>query len=258
MNILSRRFENKVALITGGNSGIGRAIAIRLAIEGAAIGVVGRDLQKALQVRQEIESLGGEALEIKCDVAEESDCQSAVEQIINQFNRLDVLCTSAGIHGAGHTVVDTPVELWDQVINTDLKGAYLISKFSIPEMRKVGGGSIVHISSIGGMRGSTEGMAFQSAKGGVNNLTRHMAVAHATENIRVNCICPGVITTPLTQKWLSDSETYMKVCQSHPMNRIGEPQEVAAAAAFLASDEASFITGAILPVDGGYLAAGKD
>ncbi len=257
MNSLSRRFENKVALITGGNSGLGRAIAIRLAIEGATIGVLGRDLEKALQVRQEIESLGGKALEIKCDITEESDCQSAVEQIINQFNRLDVLCTSAGIHGGGHTVVDTPVELWNQVIDTDLKGAYLISKFSIPEMRKVGGGSIVHICSIGGLRGFPEGMAFQSAKGGVINLTRHMAVAHATENIRVNCICPGVITTPLTENWLSNPETYIKVCQWHPMNRIGEAKEVASAAAFLASDEASFITGAILPVDGGYLAVGK-
>jgi NAD(P)-dependent dehydrogenase (short-subunit alcohol dehydrogenase family) len=258
MNILSRRFENKVALITGGNSGLGRAIAIRLAMEGAAIGVLGRDLEKALQVRQEIESLGGKALAIKCDVTQESDCQRAVDQVISKFHRLDILCTSAGIYGGGKNVVDTHVELWDQVINTDLKGVYLISKFSIPEMRKVNGGSIVHISSIGGLTGFPEGMAFHSAKGGVINLTRHMAVAHATENIRVNCICPGVIITPLTQKWLSDPETYTKVCQSYPMNRIGEPEEVATAVAFLASDEASFITGVILPVDGGYLAAGKD
>lgn len=253
----SQRFAGKVALITGGGSGLGRAAAMRLAQEGGVIGLAGRRLETTCKVREEIESLGGKALAIQCDVGQELDCQQMVEQIIGEFDRLDVLITCAGIHGGGQTVVDTPLEIWEQVLNTDLKGAYLSSKFAIPQMRKVGGGSIVHVSSIGGMRGSSQGMAFQSAKGGLINLTRHMAVAHGPENIRVNCICPGVVTTPLTEQWLSDPRVHKIVCTWHPMNRIGKPEEFAAAAAFLASDEASFITGAILPVDGGYLASGR-
>jgi NAD(P)-dependent dehydrogenase (short-subunit alcohol dehydrogenase family) len=254
---LSRRFQGRVALITGGGSGIGRAIAIRLASEGAGIGIAGRNPRKAQEVLQEIVSQGGQAIDIKCDVTSESDCQRMVASIVNQFGRLDVLVTSAGIHGGGRTVVDTSVEVWNKVLNVDLRGAYLSAKFTIPQMQKVGGGAIVHISSILGMRGSTHGMAFQSAKGGLINLTRHMAVAHAPDNIRINCICPGVVETPLTRGWLSNPLTYSLVARWHPMNRIGEPEEVAAAVAFLASEEASFITGANLPVDGGYLASGR-
>lgn len=253
----SRRFKDRVALITGGGSGIGRATAIRLAQEGAAIGVGGRNLEKIKKVRQDIESQGGQAIDIQCDVTSESDCRRMVEEIINRFGRLDVLVSSAGVHGGGETVVDTPVALWDEVLNIDLRGAYLSAKFAIQEMQKIGGGAVVHISSIGGMLGSPHGTAFQSAKGGLINLTRHMAVAHAPDNIRVNCICPGVIETPLTQRWLSNWRTYRRVRNWHPMNRIGAPEEVAAAVAFLASEEASFITGAILPVDGGYLASGR-
>lgn len=252
-----QRFKNKVALITGGGSGIGRATAIRLAQEGAAIGVVGRNLDKIKKVSQYIETQGGQAIGIQCDVTSESDCRHMIEQIIQRFSRLDVLVCSAGIHGGGETVVDTPVALWDEVLNIDLRGAYLSAKFAIQEMHKLGGGAIVNISSIGGMHGSSHGTAFQSAKGGLINLTRHMAVAHAPENVRVNCICPGVIETPLTQRWLSHWRTYRQVRKWHPMNRLGAPEEVAAAVAFLASNEASFITGAILPVDGGYLAAGR-
>lgn len=252
-----KRFTDKVVLVTGGGTGIGRAIALRLALEGAQVSVVGRRLEKIRQVRQEIESFGERSLDIQGDVTSETDCCSMVAQTVDKFGHLDILCTSAGVHGGGQTVVDTSVETWEEVVNVDLKGAFISSKFAIPEMQRNGGGSVVHIASIGGLRGMTEGMAFQAAKGGVVNLTRHMAVAHALDNIRVNCICPGVILTPLTEKWLSEATTYQKVCQWHPMNRIGQPEEVAAAAAFLASDEASFITGTVLPVDGGYLAAGR-
>jgi len=177
-----------------------------------------------------------------------------VKETVKAFGRLDVLFTSAGV-GAGGTVVDISEEDWDRVVNLDLKGVYLSSKFAIPEMRKVGGGAIVHISSIGGLRGIS-GASFNAAKGGVINLTRSMAVAHAAENIRVNCVCPGYIATPIIQRILDDPERLKRVSARHPMGRIGKAEEVAAAVAFLASDEASFITGAIHAVDGGYLAAG--
>jgi len=254
---ISRRFEGKVALITGGGSGLGRATAIRLAQEGAKVAIAGRRKEALNDVRQAIEASGMQALAIQCDVTSASQCKRMVARTMATFGRLDVLVTSAGIHGVGKTVVDTPVEVWDRVVDTDLKGVYLSSKFSVPCMCQSGGGSIVHVSSIGGLRGSHQGMAFQSAKGALINLTRHMAVAHATDNIRVNCICPGVIRTPLTDQWLSNPETSRMVANWHPMKRIGLPEEFAAAAAFLASQEASFITGVILPVDGGYIAAGK-
>jgi len=253
---LSKRFEGKVVLITGGGSGIGRAIAIRLSLEGASIAIAGRTKESIQNVRKEIESQGNKVIDIQCDVSNESDCKRMVEQTINEFSRIDVLITSAGIHGGGNTVVDTPVDVWDKVIDIDLKGVYLSSKFVIPEMKKVGCGAIVHISSIGGLTGQPYAMAFQSAKGGVINLTRHMAVAHANENIRVNCICPGVVRTPLTERWLSNPRVYKRVCEGYPMKRICEPDEIASTVAFLASDEASFITGVILPIDGGYLASG--
>ena len=253
----AKRFEGKVALVTGGGSGLGEATAIRLAKEGAKVAIAGRRIEVLNEVCQGIESSGTQALAIQCDVTKEVQCRRMLERLMDTFGRLDVLVTSAGIHGGGKTVVDTSVDTWERVIDTDLKGVYLSSKFSVSCMRQGGGGAIVHVSSIGGLRGSHQGMAFQSAKGALINLTRHMAVAHAKENIRVNCICPGVIRTPLTQQWLSNPETYRMVAGWHPVKRIGQPEEFAAAAAFLASEEASFITGVILPVDGGYVAAGR-
>jgi NAD(P)-dependent dehydrogenase (short-subunit alcohol dehydrogenase family) len=254
--ILGHRFEGKVALITGGGSGIGRATAIRLASEGAAIAIADIDGTSSGEVCRQIEALGGRAIHVPADVTQEVACRRMVQETVCALGRLDVLLTSAGV-GSGGTVVDTDEEYWDGVVDLDLKGVYLSSKYAIPEMCKAGGGAIVHIASIGGLRGDWGGASFSAAKGGVVNLTRHMAVAHAAENVRVNCICPGVIRTPLTEEWLSDPQVLENVLERHPAGRIGAPQEVAAAVAFLASDEASFITGAVLAVDGGSLAKGR-
>jgi len=250
-----RRFEGKVALITGGGSGLGRASAIRLASEGAAIAIADISPEGGRETCSQIEEIGGKAVFISADVTKSADAERMVAETVKELGRLDVLFTSAGV-GAGGTVVDTDEEYWDRVVNLDLKGVYLSAKFAIPEMRKVGGGAIVNISSIGGRRGIS-GASFAAAKGGVINLTRQMAIAHARENIRANCICPGYIATPIIQRILDDPEALKRVSARHPMGRIGKAEEVAAAVAFLASDEASFITGAILAVDGGYLAGGK-
>jgi NAD(P)-dependent dehydrogenase (short-subunit alcohol dehydrogenase family) len=254
--LLGHRFKDKVALITGGGSGIGRATAIRLSSEGAAVVIADIDEASSDKVCRQVEALSGRAIHVLADVTLEADCRRIVQETVRAFGRLDVLLTSAGV-GSGGTVVDTDEEYWDRVVDLDLKGVYLSSKYAIPEMVKMGGGAIVHIASIGGLRGDWGGASFSAAKGGVINLTRHMAVMHAAEGVRVNCICPGVIRTPLTEDWLSDPQVLENVLERHPVGRIGGPEEVAAAAAFLASGEAAFITGAVLAVDGGSLAKGR-
>lgn len=253
---LAQRFADRVALVSGGGSGIGRASAVRLAREGASVVVADTDAEMGVETCKLIEGAGGRALLCEADVTLETDNKCMVETAVDAWGRLDVLVTSAGV-GSGGTVADTDEIDWDRVVNLDLKAVYLSSKYAVRAMRQCGGGAIVHIASIGGLRGDWGGAAFSAAKGGVINLTRHMAVSHAAEHIRVNCICPGVIRTPLTQNWLSNPETLANVLERHPMGRLGTAEDVAAAVAFLASDEASFITGVVLAVDGGSLAKGR-
>jgi NAD(P)-dependent dehydrogenase (short-subunit alcohol dehydrogenase family) len=251
-----RRFGGKVALITGGGSGIGRASAVRLSAEGAAVVLADINPETGAETCRLVEDRGGQALYVQADVVREADNEGMVGETLQAFGRLDVLVTSAGV-GSGGTVVDTDEDYWDRVVDLDLKAVYLSSKYAILAMLQSGGGAIVHIASIGGLRGDWGGASFSAAKGGVINLTRHMAVAHAAQGVRVNCICPGVIQTPLTENWLSNPETFSHVLARHPVGRLGKAEDVAAAVAFLASDEASFVTGAVLAVDGGSLAKGK-
>jgi NAD(P)-dependent dehydrogenase (short-subunit alcohol dehydrogenase family) len=250
------RFKGKVALITGGASGIGLASGIRMGSEGASIGVADINEGNAKKAVKEIEKAGGQALAIKCDVTKTEDNQRMVAETIKAFKKIDILVTCAGV-GAGGNVDTIDEEYWDRVLDLDLRAVFLACKYTLPEIRKTGKGAVVHISSIGGLCGMS-GASFCAAKAGVVNLTKQMATVYAKENIRTNCICPGVIDTPLVQGWLNHKEGYREeVAAWHPLNRLGVAEEVAAAVAFLCADEASYITGAILPVDGGYMAAGR-
>lgn len=250
------RFKDRVALITGGASGIGLASGIRMGSEGASIGVADINEENAKKAVKEIEKAGGRALAITTDVTKTEDNRRMVGETVKAFGRLDCLVTCAGV-GAGGNVDTIDEEYWDRVLNLDLRAVFLACKYCIPDIRKTGKGAIVHISSIGGLCGMS-GASFCAAKAGVVNLTRQMATAYAKENIRTNCICPGVIDTPLVQNWLNHKPGYREeVAAWHPLNRLGVAEEVAAAVAFLCSDEASYITGVALPVDGGYMAAGR-
>ena len=254
------RLENKVALITGGGSGIGRATAVLFALEGA--GVVVSDLRErdALDTVEEIENAGGRATAVASDVAISQDAERMVQAAVQAYGRLDVLVNSAGVHVRNALPEGaSPEEVWDRVIEVNLKGTYLTSWHAVPEMERSGGGSIVNLSSIMGLVGYPAGMgggfnAYPPSKGGVLQFTRTLAIDSAAKNIRVNCLCPGYVKTNLTRALTDDPETLRLLESKHPLGRLGRPEEIAYAALFLASDESSFVTGIPLTVDGGYTA----
>ena len=251
------RFVDKVVLITGATSGIGRATALLFAREGAKVAVAGRDEGRGLGVVEEIERAGGTAVFVHCDVRLAGDCRRAVDETVRAFGRLDVLFNNAGVYVA-NSVVDCTEEEWDLTVDTGLKGTYLMSRFAIPVMAAQGGGAIVNNASGWGLVGGDRAAAYCAAKGGVVVLTKAMAIDHARQGIRVNCACPGDVDTPMLPEdalrrglaW----EDYLAGAAQRPMGRIGRPDEVARAVLFLASEDASFITGVALPVDGGGVA----
>jgi NAD(P)-dependent dehydrogenase (short-subunit alcohol dehydrogenase family) len=251
------RIKGKVAIVTGGTSGIGLAIARLFAKEGAQVSIAARDESKGKETVEMILKDGGEAIFIRTDVSREEDVKNLVNTTVKTYKRLNVLVNAAGIYETG-TAIDTSEELWDRVININMKGTFLTMKYAIPEMIRSGGGSIINISSVGGVCGAYNELAYGASKGGVVIMTKDTALDFATQNIRVNCICPGATDTPQTQRALKaspDPEKEWKLwVESVPMKRLLKPEEVAYLALFLASDESSGITGAILPVDGGYLA----
>jgi NAD(P)-dependent dehydrogenase (short-subunit alcohol dehydrogenase family) len=248
------RLRDKVAIITGGTSGIGRATAILFAREGAQVVVVGRDEARGQRVVAEIAAAGGTALFQRCDVRFADQCRQVVEGTVRAFGRLDILFNNAGVFYA-NTVVDCTEDEWDLTVDISLKGTYLMSKYAIPLMIEQGGGAIVNTSSGWGLVGGNEAAAYCAAKGGVVLLTKAMAVDHSRQGIRVNCVCPGDVDTPMLvedARWRGiDWDGYIADAADRPMGRIGQPEEIARAVLFLASDESSFVTGAALAVDGG-------
>ena len=254
------RMEGKVALVTGGGSGIGRASAEAFAREAARVVVADQNETAALETVAKIGEAGGEATAVGGDVTDRSDAEAMVLATTKKYGRLDVLLNSAGITSRGSMLKDaSPEEVWDKVIDVNLKGTWLVSWYAVPEMERSGGGSIINLASIMAMVGYPVGIGdgfnpYPPSKGGVIQFTRTLAVASAGKNIRVNCLCPGFIETGLTADLRANPETNEIAVEGTPMGRFGRPEEVASAALFLASDESSFITGAPLIVDGGYTA----
>jgi NAD(P)-dependent dehydrogenase (short-subunit alcohol dehydrogenase family) len=251
------RLENKVALITGGTSGIGEATAILFGKEGARVAIAGRNEQRGRDIADKITRDGGQAIFIRTDVRSAAQCVHAVSETVRAYNNLDILFNNAGVFFP-HTVVDCTEEEWDLQLDVNLKGTFLMSKAALPSMIERHCGVIINNSSGWGIAGGDSAVAYCASKGGVVLLTKAMAIDHGPQGIRVNCVCPGDVDTPMLPedarirglKW----ETYLAGCANRPLGRIGTTEEIAKAVLFLASDDSSFMTGAALVVDGGGLA----
>jgi NAD(P)-dependent dehydrogenase (short-subunit alcohol dehydrogenase family) len=251
------RLAGKIALITGGGTGMGRACALRFAKEGARVALAGRRLEPLESTAAEICAAGGEALAIACDVTRGADAGRAVRETAARFGGLHVLVNSAGVLHVS-SVESISEGDWDRVLDVNLKGPFLMSRAALPEFRKAGGGAIVNIGSILGLVAMKERAAYCASKGGVTLLTKAMALDHAHENIRVNCICPSIVETDLVKELFtraSDPEAARRArLASIPLGRMGQPEDAAHLAVYLASEESAWVTGAAIPLDGGLTA----
>ncbi|RQS35476.1 SDR family NAD(P)-dependent oxidoreductase [Burkholderia sp. Bp8992] len=251
-----KKLLEKVALVTGGSSGIGRTTALLFAGEGARVAIASRRIDEGLAVVEEIRKAGGEALFVRTDVSRAEDCARMVEETMREFGRLDVAFNNAGVEAFGKTVADTDVESWDHVVDINLKGMFLSMKYEIPAMLKTGGGSIVNMSSTYGLVASAfGGCGYHASKAGIIGLTKAAALEYAKQNIRVNAICPAFVATAMVEKFLDETRMTDQIKRFHPIGRLGTETEIAEAVTFLACDASSFMTGTALSVDGGMAAA---
>jgi len=253
------RLEGKVALVTGAASGIGESTAEVFAREGARVMIADVQDELGRNVVERIRAAGGTAEYVHCDVAVGEDVGGMVRATVDTFGALDILYNNAGLARTG-TVTEISEEDWDLVIDVDLKSVYLGCKYAIPEMRRSGGGSIISTASIAGIRGSPRLNAYSAAKAGVINLTRTLAAEVGADGIRVNCICPGIIVTPIWQQvgTLADEQRaamWEMMGQRVLLRRVGMPEDIARGALFLASEDSSYITGHALVIDGGLTAS---
>jgi NAD(P)-dependent dehydrogenase (short-subunit alcohol dehydrogenase family) len=251
------RLAGKVAVVTGGGTGIGRAIAMVFSREGAKVGVVGRRREKLDEVVREIRKSGGEGIPLVCDVTKNKDARQAIAETEKEFGPVNVLVNNAGVLSVS-TIESISEENWDGLMAANLKGPYLMSRAALPAMRRAGGGSIVNIASILGLVAMKDRAAYCASKGGVVMLTKAMAIDHAHDGIRVNCICPSIVETELIRELFSSSEAGQKArdarLASIPLARFGKPVDIAELGVFLASEESSWMTGTAIPVDGGLSA----
>lgn len=252
---MEKIFENKVAIVTGGSFGIGRAAAVAFAARGAKVIVADSIEDKDEQTLKMIESAHGEGIFVRCDVSKNSDVKAMVEKTITAFGRFDYAFNNAGIEGTMANTQDCTEENWDKTIAVNLKGIWLCMKYQIPAMLSQGKGAIVNCASVAGLIGFPGLPAYVASKHAVAGLTKTAALENAKQNIRINAVCPGVIHTAMIDRVTGeDKEVEKQFINMEPIGRMGNPEEVAETVIWLCSDSASFVTGAILPVDGGWIA----
>jgi NAD(P)-dependent dehydrogenase (short-subunit alcohol dehydrogenase family) len=251
------RLKGKRALITGGGAGIGRATALKFAAEGAAVAIADLRLAQAEETAQLVAKAGGRAIALVADVTDEVSCEAMVRDAEQGLGGLDTLINNAGVVlPDDNGPEDTPLSAWNKTLAVNLTGVFLCCRYGIPAIRASGGGAIVNLASIVALVGSAyPQLAYTAAKGGVLAMTREMAIMYARESIRVNAVCPGPTATELVKTFLSDEEKWLKRRRYMPMGRLGQPEEIANVIAFLASEEASYMNGAAVAIDGGITAA---
>lgn len=247
--------DGKVALVTGAGSGIGREIALRFAGEGARVAVADVAEDGGHETVRRIEAADGEAHFFGSDVSDEDEVMLLIESVVDRFGGLDVAANNAGIEGEGGPIVDQTVESWDRVIDVNLRGVFLGMKHEIPHLLERGGGAIVNTASVAGLVGGRDLAPYYASKHGVVGLTRCAALEYADQGVRVNAVCPGVIDTPMIERFTGgDEEAQAGLVAMEPIGRMADPSEVAAAVVWLCSDDASYVTGVPMPVDGAMIA----
>ncbi len=253
MSNVPRRLEGKSALVTGSSSGIGRGIAIRFAREGANVAInYSKSKESADNTLSEVKATGAKGIAIRADVSRTEQVDRMVSETIHEFGRLDILVNNAGVF-IEKSLEETTDEIWDTILGVNLKGAFLCARRCVPEMVKLGKGKIINTASMDGLIAEPNIPAYCSSKAGIIGLTTSLALDLASKKINVNAIAPGQIQTPMIAEWLKNPELVKGLTSKTPLGRLGQPEDVAATAAFLAADESDFITGNVILVDGGWI-----
>jgi NAD(P)-dependent dehydrogenase (short-subunit alcohol dehydrogenase family) len=251
---MDKRFTGKVVLITGGTSGIGRATAIAFAEQGADVVIAGRREAEGAESLTLVQKAGGQGLFVRADVNDESEIEAMVAKTLERFGRLDFAFNNAGVGGLGRATMTATADIYDQIMNINVRGVFFSMKHQIPAILQSGGGAIVNNASVLGLRPSANSPIYSASKAAVVGLTKSAALEFAPKGVRINAICPAIIETDMTEQLRGDEQTRAYLLSLHPVGRFGQSEEVAASVLYLCSPEASFITGVALPLDGGFAA----